>query len=159
MLDAIVQAGHWHERKLFQISGKWLHQMRTRLGAVSEYHAWWGFWPGWKKKIEKWLQNFSTGDHCFSPLTEYRFSDGVIQVWRYLDRLMMHLILTIIRPTFKHIISGNCYHLSGPSAIKGITRQLQSALKTNRFHYVLRVDIRSYYASIDHRILVRQVFE
>ena len=77
--------------------------------------------------------------------------------WQYLDRLVMHWILTIIRPTFKHIISPLCLHLIGPSTIKGATARIKGALNTGRFNYCLRIDIKSYYASINHRLLKNQL--
>jgi len=90
-------------------------------------------------------------------MMQYKFSDSVARIWCYLDRLIMHLIYKKIRPTFKHIISPLCRHLEGPSAIRGMTKQIKAALDSDRFNYVMRLDIKSYYASVNHRILLKQI--
>jgi RNA-directed DNA polymerase len=139
------------------LAEKWRVKQRKRLRLANENSSWWHFLPFWQERIEKWLGDFCAGQHKFSPLSQYKFSDEVVQVWSYLDKLILHLIINIIRPTFKHIISPLCLHLTGPSAIKGATRRIRTALTTSRFKYAMRIDIKSYYASIDHRILLKQI--
>ncbi len=79
-------------------------------------------------------------------------------MWSYSDRLMLFLLLKIIRPLFVHIISKNCFHLKGPGAgVKTALGQVRKALTTNAFRYVIRIDIASYYASIDRTILQAQI--
>ena len=69
----------------------------------------------------------------------------------------MHLLLMHIKPTFKYIISPLCLHLAGPSAIKGAAARIKAALSSGRYHYAIRADIKSYYASINHKILLKQI--
>jgi len=52
----------------------------------------------------RWIQDFRSGSHWFSPLHQYRFMDECIQSWCYLDRLIIHLILKLIQPTFKYFL-------------------------------------------------------
>jgi hypothetical protein len=92
-------------------------------------------------------------------MIQYEFPDEVIRAWTYLDRLILHLILKIIKPTFKYVISPLCLHLNGPSVIKYITQDIKAALNTKKYNYFLRIDIRSYYASIDHRILLDKLYK
>ena len=152
---------HWsrqsQKNRLCECAFDWYHAMSKRYRTVSEWSDWWGFLPDWSKLICHWLMQLRMGLHRFSCLIQYRFKDGCVRVWSFLDRLMIHLLVTILRPTFKHVISPVCLHLKGPSAVKGITQQIKAALLTGQFQYVLRLDIKSYYASIDHRILVDQV--
>ena len=155
MIDILTL--HWHSKRLTHAASEWYQDMHQHYQTVSEWSAWWGFMS--EKQISHWLIIFRMGLHGFSPLTRYRFCDGTVCVWSYLDRLMIHLLMNILRPTFKHIISPVCLHLKGPSVVKGITKEIKAALETGQFHYVLRLDMRSYYASIDHRILVKQVNE
>ena len=131
--------------------------MRKRVGAVSDRSEWWSFIYLWSDLINQWIKDFKRGDHHFSPMMEYKYNHQRVRAWHYLDRLIMHLIYTIIKPTFKHVISPLCLHLKGPSIIKQATQQIKSAIATQQFNYFLRIDIKSYYASIDHKILVKQV--
>ena len=69
------------------------------------------------------------------------------------DSVFHKLLYRIIKPTFKHVISPACHHLKGPSVIKPITHQLHDALSSEQYRYVIRTDVKSYYASIDITIL------
>jgi RNA-directed DNA polymerase len=149
----------WIAFELYQKASIWCQRMRRRMRTASEYSSWWSFIWYWKSHITAWLQGFRSGCHRFSPMMQYKFSDEVIQVWSYLDCLMLHLILKIIKPTFKHVISQLCMHLKGPCAIKYITQDIKAALNIGRYSYCLRLDIRSYYASIDHRLLLNQLYK
>ena len=155
--DQAKKRGRWVVQQIFSIATKWYQRTQKRLGPVSERSSWWCFAWCWDTHIPQWLNQLRLSEHRFSPMTQYRFTDEVMRVWSYVDRLMIHLILSIIRPTFKYVISPVCSHLAGPSAVKGVVAQIKAALNTQRFRYALRTDIRSYYASIDHQILLGQL--
>ena len=55
--------------------------------------------------------------------------------------------------------SPTCTHLSGPSSIKKVTQDIQAAMQLHDYTHLIRTDIRSYYASIDHQILLTQLSE
>ena len=88
------------------------------------------FITNWTQKHTLYLKNFQSGTHLFSPRQSFRFTDELVELWCYLDRLFLHLMLTIIKPTFKHLISPTCTHLTGPSSIKKITQHIQTTLQT-----------------------------
>ena len=149
----------WPGYELFNKAIEWYRKLRARLMTLGEHSLWWSFRRCWNRLLITWLKNFRSGRHQFSPMTQYEFSGETLRVWSYLDRLILHLILIIIKPTFKHVISPLCLHLQGPSAIKHITQDIKTALNTKNYNYSLRIDIRSYYASIDHRILLDQLYQ
>ncbi len=93
---------------------------------------------------------------CYMNAT-CQFKDEIVQVWNYLDRLMIHLLYERIKPTFKHVISPLCLHLSGPSVIKKISADIKTALDSQDYAYVMRLDIRGYYANIHHDLLLAQL--
>jgi RNA-directed DNA polymerase len=123
----------------------------------SERSSWWLFTRDFKRYRELWIRKFIAGKHIFEPLLECKFSDETVRIWSYRDRLIIYLILQIIKPVFKHIISPLCRHLAGPSAVKVITQEIKAALNSGRYKYYLRLDIKSYYASINHKILISQI--
>lgn len=51
----------------------------------------------------------------------------------------------------------NCYHLHGPSGVKLATRRLKEVLATEKPKYIIRADIRSYYKSIQHSLLIEDI--
>lgn len=50
----------------------------------------------------------------------------------------------------------NCYHLAGPTGVKYVTQRIKQVLDEEKPKYVLRVDIKSYYASIPHFKLLQE---
>ncbi len=99
------------------------------------------------------------GTYQFAPRIRYHFSDETLEVWEYRDRLMLSLLLGQIKSTFSHLVSPVCCHLQGPNGVKTAITGIQNALANREFQYVIRADIRSYYASIDRKILLRQIQE
>ncbi len=158
MKKLLTTRNRWQLPTLLTLASMWRSYMRERIGVGYEGGTWWSFISRWSSNRVNWLRTFTAGLHQFSPLRQYCFPEEVLQVWCYLDRLMIHLILTVIKPTFKHIISPFCMHLAGPSAVKKITDSLRLALNKHDVQFVIRADIRGYYAHIQHDILLKQLF-
>jgi len=148
---------HWADKPLRRIAARWISRQRRRLGAAHERSSWWSFIHDWRSKAPHWLAVCRAGRHHFSPLIQYRLPGQTCQCWCYLDRLVIHLLLQLIKPTIKHMISPVCVHLSGPSVIRVVLKQLNAAVSSGRYHYVLRLDIRGYYATIQHDLLIEQL--
>lgn len=71
--------------------------------------------------------------------------------------MIIRLLLSILKSTFKYVIPVNCFHLAGPNGVKNALQYVQNVLATSRFNYAIRIDIKSYYASINHKILIEQI--
>lgn len=78
----------------------------------------------------------------------------MVEQLHLVDRIMQNLLLKIIKPTFKHLVHPNCYHMQGPSGVKSATQTVRQALKSQQFKYFIRADIKSFYKSILHHKLV-----
>jgi RNA-directed DNA polymerase len=94
------------------------------------------------------------GIFCFQPLQRITLSCGErIDLWSARDALVlkaMTLVLADILP-----VSQPCTHVKGNGGAKQAVRQVHDQLGDNRF--ILRSDVKSYYASIDHMILLDQL--
>ena len=51
----------------------------------------------------------------------------------------------------------NCYHLHGPTGVQLATQKVREALATGQYKYIIRADIKSYYKSIQHHVLIEDV--
>jgi hypothetical protein len=51
------------------------------------------------------------------------------------------------------------YRFKSETIQRDITQAIKAALNTGTFHYCLRIDIKSYYASINHQILLDQLYK
>jgi len=47
------------------------------------------------------------------------------------DRILQHLLLKQLKPTFSHVMSPNCYHLHGPTGVKLATQRLKENIIKN----------------------------
>ena len=83
------------------------------------------------REIDEWLPNRiqSMIDGTYNPrcLKRLYFSDEVVDQLHLTDRIMQHILLKQLKPTFKHVISPNCHHLEGPSALCNTTHQTSAA--------------------------------
>ena len=145
------------EQECLTLSLHWKRRFAHYVGLASEKSRWWAFAHAFGTSAQKWILDLKSGNHQFGPLKQITFGSESVRIWSYLDRLMVHLLHQTIKPTFKHIISDRCTHLKGPSVIKGITQELTDACRSGEYHYFCRMDIKSYYASIDHKILLAQI--
>lgn len=137
-------------------AAQWLKKHRRRHRCASEKSSWWDFVYRWPKEIQSWINDFINGDYRFSPLIRYHFRDETPDVFEYRDRLMLNLLLQQIKSTFSHLISKRCLHIQGPNGVKTALTWLHNVMNAKAYRYVIRADIKGYYASIDRRILLQQ---
>jgi hypothetical protein len=113
------------------------------------------------REIDEWLPNGiqSMIDGTYDPrcLKRLYFTDEVVDHLHLSDRILQHILLKQLKPTFKHVINPNCHHLEGPGGVRSATQRIKQELQKGEVKYVLRVDIRSYYASIPHFKLLRDI--
>ena len=148
---------YWHLPSLLSHTDTWLDNMRLRKKHASDKSPWWSFVFRIKKEKKTTCEHFINGAYLFSPLQQFKHGSELLTIWDYGDRLVLTLLLGIIKPVFKHIISPLCLHLQGPSGVKKTITRVRDALKNMPYRYSLRLDVKGYYASIDHAILLQQL--
>lgn len=113
------------------------------------------------REVDKWLpqgiEAIMKGSYDPRCLKRHYFSDEVVDQLHLSDRIFQHLLLKQLKPTFKYVMNANCYHLDGPTGVKYATQRIKKALEEEKPKYFLRVDIRSYYASIPHFKLLQDI--
>ena len=119
------------------------------------------FFYDWHRQGDQWLRDIGQGRYAISPMIGYRrYRLQYFHVeprWSFIDAIANRVIWFIIKPTTKHIISKHCRHLSGPGTIPMTMQWLQNALTAKPFRYVLRLDIKGYYASIHRPTLLKML--
>lgn len=151
-----LKSPRWCLPRLHEEARRWLQRAKAKKRAVGEGSTWWDFLFYFEKNAPAQLEAFAKGAYPFSPMEAYAFSGEKIILWAYPDRLVLSLLLAIIRPCFPHIFSKTCLHLKGPAGVKTVLGQVQRALDTQSFRYIIRADVKSYYASVDRKILAQQ---
>ena len=107
--------------------------------------------------LPKGIQSIIDGTYTPRFLKRYYFKEEMLDQLHMSDRVLQHLILQQLKLTFPHVMNPNCYHLHGPSGVRMATQQLREALATQKPQYIIRADIKSYYKSIQHHVLIKDV--
>jgi RNA-directed DNA polymerase len=113
------------------------------------------------REIDEWLPNGIKAmvDGTYNPrcLKRYYFSDEVVDQLHLSDRIFQNILLKQLKPTFKHVMNPNCYHLDGPTGVKYATQRIRQVLQDEKPEYIIRADIRSFYKSIPSFKLVKDI--
>jgi RNA-directed DNA polymerase len=113
------------------------------------------------REIKDWLpkgiQTLLDGTYTPRHLKRHYFADDMVDQLHLSDRIFQHLLLKQLKPTFKHVMSPNCYHLSGPTGVKYASQRIRQVLEENKPQYFLRADIKSYYKSIYHHKIIQDI--
>ena len=113
------------------------------------------------REMKEWLpqgiQSLADGSYTPRCLKRYYFSDEMVDQLHLSDRIFQHILLKVMKPTFKHVMNQNCYHLDGPTGVKYATKRIRQVLKDDKPPYFIRADIKSFYKSIPHHKLIQNI--
>jgi len=98
------------------------------------------------------------GQYRFSPLRRIRIDGECIELWAALDAPVLKALAMLLNRRLD--FPKNCYHVPGKDGeekrgAKAAVRHICSRLPSNQF--VFRSDVKSYYASIGHAVLLSLV--
>ena len=142
---------------LINIGNQLDHKYFKHYHAHNHHHHYWQFHWAWQKHKHTLAQKLHRGRYGFQPLIGSIADHPIEPRWRFEDRWALRCIWLIIKPTLKHIISKHCLHLQGPNGVYTAHTWITNVLKAKPYHYILRLDIKGYYASINHQILYQQL--
>ena len=130
---------------------EWLCRRRREYSANSDV---WAFRRDWSREKEQIKDELLSGNYRFSLLTRITLKDGEdTDLWSARDALVLKALAIVLG---EHLpVSPRCTHLKGHGGAKFAVREVRNHLAANRF--VLRTDVKSYYASIDHLLLLDQL--
>lgn len=106
------------------------------------------YWSSVKHDIQ---QSLLRGQYRFAPMSRVRKANGeVIHIWSSRDALFLKALAIVLA---QHLpVSGRCTHVKGHGGAKATVRAVRDQLP--KYTFVMRTDVKSDYASIDHhRIL------
>tara|TARA_R110001592_G_scaffold298779_1_gene569600 strand:+ start:416 stop:1426 length:1011 start_codon:yes stop_codon:yes gene_type:complete len=133
---------------LLNESFSWLCKQRKHFPANSDV---WDVRIHWDKNKPQLIDELISNKFNFQPLQKVTKSSGeVIHLWTSIDSLMLKqlsLVLSRYLPSSKL-----CTHLKGHGGSKQTVTSIQSEITNNTF--VFRTDVKSYYESINHEILL-----
>jgi RNA-directed DNA polymerase len=130
---------------------EWLCRRRRDYSANADVWSLRRHWPHEKEQIKNELLS---GNYRFSLLSRITLKDGDdTDLWSAHDALVLKALALVLA---QHLpVSPRCTHIKGHGGAKYAVREVRGHLAANRF--VLRTDVKSYYASIDHFLLLDQL--
>jgi RNA-directed DNA polymerase len=126
----------------------WLCRRRRDWSADADI---WSFQRNWRDEKERLKDALLSGRFRFGLLERVTKADGSEgDLWSARDALVLKALTLVLTPVLP--VSPRCTHIKGNGGAKGAMRLVLAAPSTNRF--VLRTDVKSYCASIDHLLLM-----
>jgi hypothetical protein len=129
----------------------WLCKRRQDWASSADV---WRFQKDWSEEKDKLRQELFAGGYEIGLLDRVAiYRDGEheeIDIWSARDALVMKA-LSLVLPQYLPL-SEQCSHLKGHGGAKYAVRQVLEHLPEHQF--VLKTDVQSYYASIDHQLLL-----
>jgi RNA-directed DNA polymerase len=105
----------------------------------------------WESIKPKLIRDLSTNRFTFQPLQKVTKASGeVIHLWTSIDSVVLKLLSLVL----SHYLPSSklCTHLKGHGGSKQTVTSIQAEIPNNTF--VFRTDVKSYYESINHEILL-----
>ena len=130
---------------------EWLCRRRRGYSANSDVWPFRRRWPSEKTRIKDGLH---AGSFRFSLLSRVTLENGEdTDLWSAREALVLKALAIVLAKLLP--VSRRCTHLKGHGGAKYAVREVRDHLPDNRF--VLRTGVKSYYASIDHLMLLDQL--
>lgn len=107
--------------------------------------------------LEKGIDQIIQGDYSPGCIERYYFGNnrGCCDNVPIKDRVLQRVIYEELKPTLKKIMSTHCYHLQGPEGVRKVSHHIREKLEENK--YFIRTDIKSYFNSINHALLIKNI--
>lgn len=147
----------WNPTEMLEIGRRLFAKIHKRKHSVNHNHEIHFLAREMNDWLPKGISSLIDGSYTPRHLRRYYFADEMVDQLHLSDRIFQHILLKQLKPTFKHIINPNCYHLFGPAGVKHATQRIRQVLQDKQFQYVLRADIKSFYKSIQHHKLIQDI--
>ena len=135
----------------------WLVKRRQAYPSSSDV---WSFRRKWQQEKARLQEELAAGRYRFSPMSRViRRDQSKIELWSARDALVLKCLALVLSRRLP--LSKRCFHIKGSGGRKrggkAAVREVLQQLPQNRF--VLKTDVQSYYASIDHNLLLDRLAE
>jgi hypothetical protein len=107
-------------------------------------------WHDLKPRLQ---QQLLRGTYRLGPVQRFGDGDDAREVWAALDALVLKAVALVLAGHWA--FSPRCHHVAGHGGAKAAVRAVDQALPDCPF--VLRSDVQSYYASLDHELVLAQL--
>lgn len=147
----------WQFQNMLEVGKKLFAKIHKRKYAANHNHE----IHFMAREIDDWLPRgikaLQEGGYTPRHLKRHYFPDEMVDQLHLSDRVFQHILLQQLKPTFKHVMNPNCYHLAGPTGVKYATERIRHILQEEKPQFFIRADVKSFYKSIPHFKLVADI--
>ena len=139
LTDYIDDAYHWlcHQRRHYSPNADIWHL---------RFH--------WAEHRQHILNDLTSGHYLFSPLSVIQKANGeTIHLWSARDALVLKMLVLYLPARLP--VAKQCTHIKGHGGLKATVRDVHRQLP--HYAFVLRTDVKGYYASINHYLLMEKL--
>lgn len=131
-----------------ELAFQWLCKQRKHFPPNADI---WYLRFHWKEQKQALLAQLNSDEFYFQPLQRITKANGeAIHLWTSIDSLVLKVMATELSKVLP--CSKRCTHLKGHGGAKQTVNAIYQQLPTHSF--VFRTDVKSYYESINHHILL-----
>ena len=147
----MLDAKHVFTETTLDTAYLWLCKQRANFPANADI---WHLRFHWHTIRGELLQTLHKQDYTFLPLSVVTKADGeTLHLWSSQDALVLKMLAMALPEALA--LSSLCTHIKGHGGLKATVSALQAALPD--YTYVMKTDVKGYYESIDHTILLKQL--
>lgn len=140
--------------ELLDLAFDWLCRSRKNSGHNSDV---WDLRFHWTEIKPQLIADLMSGNFQIGCTRLAEIDGEQIEIFSAIDALVLKAVSILLSRAWHHEISSRCFHVAGRGGGKGAIRQIQDQLPEHRF--VFRSDVKGYYASIQHDLLMQQLRE
>ena len=108
----------------------------------------------WEKLKPQIQQKLLSGDYLFSPCRSVKINDHSIGIWGAEDTLVIKVLSNLLGELILPELSKECAHIKGNGGLKKAVMRAKNS--SSQYQYVLKSDVKSYYASMKHSLILKQ---
>ena len=109
----------------------------------------------WKSERERIREKLLAGTYSFDCVRQIETPDGIIEIWAASDAVVIKALEMVLKKLLMPVISSRCYNAKGRGGIKEALRQVEA--NKPGYEFVLKTDVKNYYASIGHDVLLDKI--
>lgn len=131
---------------------QWICKSRKDAGHNNSV---WDLRFNWDKIKITLIKELRDNSYHLSPLCRYSIEDQFLDCWDARDAVVLKAIAIVLTKILVVEIPLCCTHVKGHGGSKKTVVEVQDKLKDYKFVY--KSDVQSYYKSIDHQILLKEL--
>ncbi len=132
------------------IDNAFKHVCKKRL-KYSHNNDIWDLRLNWEREKQQLNEQLNSGTYSFEPVRKMTTESGTLEIWSSRDAVVLKALEIILSERLRPELSVKCCHIKGNGGLKKAVRSAYHNI--NNFKYVMKTDVRKYYASIDHDVL------